>query len=181
METWKNVPGYEGYYEVSDLGRIRSVDRIVLVNSNGRTFERKLKGRILKQAFDGRGFYLQSNLARDGETKMVLVHRVVALAFLDNPNNLPEVNHKDEDKTNNYASNLEWCSHKYNNNYGTKKSAGKGEGNSQNKFSEEIIKEIKRLYKPRDPNFGNKALSKKYGISCPHISSIVHGKRWGWL
>lgn len=181
MEIWKPVPDYEGYYEVSDLGRIRSVDRTIMISLNGKTFARKLKGKILRQAFDGRNHYLQANLAKDGKQHMVLIHRIVASAFLENPLNLPEVNHKDENKANNCASNLEWCTHKYNNNYGAKKTSGNGENNPMNKFSEDVVKEIKRVYKPRDKSFGNKALSEKYGISQTHISAIIHGRRWGWL
>lgn len=181
MEKWKAVPDYEGYYEASSLGRIRSVSRTITVNLNGKQFSRRLKGKVLKQFYDGRGLYLQTILTKDGNARRFLVHRLVASTFLENPFGLAEVNHKDENKYNNCAENLEWCSHKYNNNYGSKKDSGKGEKNSQNKFSEETIREIKRLYKKRDPEFGTTALAKKYGISVPHVSAIIHGKRWGWL
>ena len=102
MEHWKPVVGYEEHYEVSDLGRIKSL-------KNG-------KERILKPKKTHCG-YLQVGLCKDGHRKYLLVHRLVAEAFIQNPNNLDTVNHKDEVKTNNVASNLEWMSMKDNINY----------------------------------------------------------------
>ena len=103
-EIWCPIKGYEGQYEVSDKGRVRSL--------------KFGKERILKPVSDKDG-YLQVGLWKNGENKMCKVHRLVAQAFIPNPQNLPEVNHKDEDKTNNFVHNLEWCDRKYNNNYGT--------------------------------------------------------------
>lgn len=103
-EIWKDVKDYEGLYQVSNLGRVRSLK-----------FE---KERILKPGINGRG-YFYVNLWKNGEYKQYRVHRLVAQAFLTNSNNLPEVNHRDEDKTNNKVENLEWCDRKYNHNYGT--------------------------------------------------------------
>ena len=104
METWKAIAGYEGIYEVSDLGRVKSL--------------KFGKERILKPGGDTHG-YLHVILCRDGHTKKLFVHRLVAEAFIQNPNNLATVNHKDEVKTNNTVSNLEWMSQKDNLNYGT--------------------------------------------------------------
>lgn len=100
--------GYEGKYEVSDLGRVRSLNYL-----------RKGKAKLLKQQLDKHG-YKRVRLYKDGKAKTLLVHRLVTIAFLPNPNNLPMVNHKDENKTNNNVDNLEWCTVSYNNNYGTK-------------------------------------------------------------
>lgn len=115
-EIWKSVKGYEGYYEVSSYGRVRSLDRMV-TRSDGK--KRLFKGKILKMCFCGSG-YLYVTLSKNGETNNKYPHRLVAETFLPNPNNLSEVNHKDENKTNNCAENLEWCSHLYNANYGTR-------------------------------------------------------------
>ena len=107
METWKSIAGYEGIYEVSDQGRVKSL--------------KYGKERILKPRKDSCG-YLQVNLCKDGQKKMSLVHRLVSEAFIPNPNNLETVNHKDEVKTNNVASNLEWMSRVDNKRYSANKS-----------------------------------------------------------
>ena len=115
MEEWRPSVGYEGLYEVSSMGRVRSVERIVW---NGRGY-RTVQEKILKPK-KAKGGYLQVHLNKDGKDKLYLVHRLVAIAFISNPDNLPQVNHKDENKENNCVSNLEWCSHEYNNNYGSR-------------------------------------------------------------
>lgn len=102
MEHWKPVVGYEEHYEVSDMGNVRSL--------------KFGKEKILKPG-EHNGGYLQVGLCKDGHRKYLLVHRLVAEAFIKNPNNLDTVNHKDEVKTNNVASNLEWMSMKDNINY----------------------------------------------------------------
>lgn len=113
----KSVKGYEGYYEVDQFGRVFSVDRVISVNDNGRQYNKPLKAKQMKQTVHTKG-YKTVSLTKDGKTKTVFVHRIVAEAFIPNPNNLPMVNHKDEDKTNNFADNLEWCTVSYNNTYG---------------------------------------------------------------
>lgn len=114
-EIWKDVKNYEGYYQVSNFGNVRSVDRIV-ISSNGKSYP--LKGKILKMEKGVNG-YLFRILCKNGKTENALIHRLVAEAFIQNLNNLPEVNHKDENKANNCVENLEWCSRLYNMRYGT--------------------------------------------------------------
>lgn len=114
-EIWKPIAGYEGSYEVSSLGRVRSLDRKVSLY-NGGSYIRKGALMVLRTNYDG---YLDVNLSKDGASRKRIVHRLVAEAFIENPDNLPEVNHKDEDKKNNSVENLEWCSREYNMNYGT--------------------------------------------------------------
>lgn len=114
-EFWKNIKDYENLYQGSNLGRVRSFDRWVKSKNGSLRF---CKGRILKPVINGRG-YLQVDLCKNGKVKKFLVHRLVAEAFLPNPDNLPEVNHKDENKQNNNVENLEWCDRTYNANYGT--------------------------------------------------------------
>lgn len=115
MEEWKTIPGYEGLYEVSSYGRVRSVDRYVKY-LNGMIHLHK--GKVLSPGIRSDG-YLQVSLCCNGKYKTISVHRLIAQTFLPNPDNLPMINHKDEDKTNNNVDNLEWCTAKYNSNYGT--------------------------------------------------------------
>ncbi len=114
----KPIKGYEGYYEVDQFGRVFSVTRTIFVEDGDRRYERTLKGMQMKQTMHDKGYKVVA-LTRDGKTKQKFVHRLVAEAFIDNPADLPMVNHKDEDKTNNFAENLEWCTAAYNNGYGT--------------------------------------------------------------
>lgn len=114
----KAVKGYEGYYEVDQFGRVYSVNRVISVNDNGRQYEKLLKAKQMKQTMHSKG-YKTVSLTKDGKTKGMFVHRIVAEAFIPNENDLPMVNHKDEDKTNNFVENLEWCTASYNRTYGS--------------------------------------------------------------
>ena len=117
MERWLPIPGFEGFYEVSDAGNVRSLDRVV-VGKDGKS--RRLKGGPMTLSNgNSAGNYLSVMLSKDGKQRRVLVHRAVAMAFVPNPEGLNEINHKDENGKNNDASNLEWCDRKYNNTYGS--------------------------------------------------------------
>lgn len=130
-EIWKPVLGYEGYYEVSNYGRVKRLETRVNSNRGGRAVREK----ILKQITTKFG-YLTVHLCVENKRDKKKIHRLVAEAFIPNPDNLPCVNHKDENKSNNFVfvkpdgtidpekSNLEWCSVEYNNNYGTHQERG---------------------------------------------------------
>ena len=102
-EIWKDIKGYEGLYQVSNLGNIKSIR----TNKN-LLFEENYKG------------YLRVSLCKNGKHKHYKVHRLVGIAFIPNEYNLPQINHKDENKHNNAIDNLEWCDNWYNNHYGSK-------------------------------------------------------------
>ena len=105
-----------GLYQVSNLGRVKSLNR---TSTHPKGYIAHYKEKILKQSFERNG-YVRVGLSRDGKVKLYYVHVLVAQAFIANPDNLPEVNHKDENKLNNKASNLEWCTHEYNSKHGTR-------------------------------------------------------------
>ena len=107
-EIWKDIEGYEGLYQVSNMGRVKSL-------GNNKTRKEK----ILKNSKGSIG-YLQVGLYKEGKVKYFRVHQLVASAFIPNPDNLPQVNHRNEDKTDNRVENLEWCNRSYNTNYGTR-------------------------------------------------------------
>ncbi|MBQ1581316.1 MAG: HNH endonuclease [Prevotella sp.] len=110
-EEWKPVAGYEGLYEVSNLGRVKSLN-----------YHHTGKEGLLKQNIEKTNPYPYAMvcLYKDGKCATPKVHKLVAMAFIPNPDNLPQVNHKDEDSLNNCVNNLEWCTAKYNANYGTR-------------------------------------------------------------
>lgn len=182
-EIWKDIPEYEGLYQVSNLGNVKSLDHI---KRNGKYDNKKClsKGKILKPAIQKDSGYIFVSLSKDGKTKGYRVHRLVALCFIDNPNNLRCVNHKDENKANNKIDNLEWCSYLYNNNYGTKKDrlklsqqkrAGKAvlqydlEGNFIKKWN--CMMNIERYYKI-------KGLVSGISACCKKKIKQSHGFRW---
>lgn len=113
IEIWKPIEGYEGHYEVSTYGRVRSVDRIIEQQRGTHLY----RGCIIKQYPNNKG-YMTVRLSMNSTKRTFTVHRLVASAFIDNPNNLPCINHKDETKSN-YVWNLEWCTQSYNLSYGT--------------------------------------------------------------
>lgn len=132
MEEWKDIEGFfKGYYQVSNMGRVRSLDREVISNKHGGT--RVLKGKIMKlseakgREVDG-SKYLLVNLRREGKNKVYQVHRLVAEAFLENKDDLPIVNHKDGNKSNNNVNNLEWCTYSHNNKHALENNLRKPRG-----------------------------------------------------
>ena len=113
VEIWRDIPEYEGLYQVSNMGQVKSLNRYVRGNSNSKMFK---KGILLKFSSDKDG-YLTVGLHKDKKQKLMKIHRLVALAFLENPENLPCINHKNEIKTDNRVENLEWCTYQYNATY----------------------------------------------------------------
>lgn len=111
-EIWKDVKGYEGLYQVSNLGRVKSLD--AYVNVGIKNVKKALrKGKYLKATVNRCGYFIVE-LSKNGTRKTTTIHRLVASAFIDNPHNKPCVNHIDGNKQNNYISNLEWCTHSEN-------------------------------------------------------------------
>ena len=112
-EIWRDIKGYENLYQISNLGRIKTKQK--KVNNRFKDIIREEK--IIKLSLNRNGYYIV-HLWKDGKSINKTVHRLVANAFIPNENKLPLINHKDENKKNNCVDNLEWCTYKYNSNYG---------------------------------------------------------------
>ena len=176
METWKDINGYEGYYQISNQGNVRSVDRFDGVHDR--------QGTIIKPILKQNG-YLQVGLRKHGTRKWIGVHRLVAIHFIENPNNKPQVNHIDGNKQNNIVENLEWVTVKENQDHavrmGYRSNMPKGEKHcNYGKYGENS-----RSAKPvirRDPETGEtklykaKILAKDEGFDVTSISKCCHGK-----
>ena len=115
MEEWRDVKGYEGLYQVSNEGRVKALERIVVYkNGSKHKYEEHIMENVVVQG------YCYVGLNSSNKQKRLRVHRLVAQAFIPNPSNLPEINHKNECTTDNNVENLEWCDRSYNINYGTR-------------------------------------------------------------
>ena len=165
MEHWKAISGYEGLYEVSDMGRVKSLN----YNHTGTE-------KILKPQNNTHG-YLLVDIYKDGQKKASLVHRLVAAAFIPNPNNLDTVNHKDEVKTNNTVTNLEWMSQKDNINYGTRnKRVSEARLNHQS-FSKRVQMFDKSTGELLATFPSTHEAERVTGIAQSHICACCNGKR----
>lgn len=155
-EIWKDIEGYEGLYQVSNLGRVKSL--------------KFGKEKILKPRDNGIG-YLKVILFKDGKGKHLYVHRLVAQAFIKNPENLPQINHKDENPENNFVENLEFCDAKYNSNYGTRNERIIKNRNGKNASKKVICVETNIIY------HSVREAQRQTGIQNSHITECCKGNR----
>lgn len=174
-EIWKDVQGYEGIYQVSNFGRVKSLPRKVLNwNSN-----RYLKETILTQSTTKCRDYPIIRLCKDGKIKYISVHRLVATTFIPNPNNLPMINHKDEVKTNNRVDNLEWCDHKYNVNYGTGIQRGAQSRGKAIEMIDSRTQKVVRVFHSAREAFSETGISyKSISSACHKIYKTAGGYIW---
>lgn len=160
LEVWKNIEGFNGFYQISNMGRVR--------NYRGRL-------RALSYTHDG---YVRIRLLHGGKDITCRVHRLVAKAFIPNPQNKETVNHIDGDKNNNKVTNLEWVdrSEQMNHAYqlGLKQSRS-GDKNANAKLTADQVREIRATYVWQSKEFGTVALAKKYGVTNRIIGLIVRG------
>ena len=163
-ELWKDVHGFEGLYMISNLGKIKSIDHYVKCN----TGKRLVKGRVLKACDRGNGYPFVT-LGKDGKQYNMSIHRMVAIAFVPNPQKYKEVNHIDENKSNFHVENLEWCDRNYNNNHGTR----------QNRVT---IKNSKKVIQMEGDKvlriwFSLSDIARELNFSIGNISSCCNGSR----
>lgn len=173
QEIWKPIViekngviyDYTGLYEVSNMGRVRSLD---MVDSNG--VKRSGKIRKCNSYSSGSNKYLQIGLTKNKETKSFYIHRLVATMFIPNPENLPEVNHRDENKLNNCVGNLEWCDRKHNCNYGTR-----SERRAEKMKGRRLKDEHKQKLKENHADFTGAKHPKAVKVICIEYPDIVFG------
>ena len=171
-EVWKDIEGFEGIYQVSNFGRVKSLDREI-TNLVGRTYS--VKGVVLRQTL--RNGYQRVILSLDGKATHVSVHRLVALAFVDNPENKEYVHHIDSDKMNNHMDNLEWATPlensrdaRINNLYIS------GSRSPDSKLEIEVIPNILDLY--FNKGLFQSEIGEKYNVSQSMISHVIRGESW---
>lgn len=176
-EEWRDIPGYEGYYQVSNRGRVRSIDRTTMAISSwdNKMIYRHYRGSIKKITLKSLG-YMQVTLAKEGLHKRELVHRIVALAFIDNPLNKPEINHIDGNKSNNEVDNLEWVTSSENQIHANNVlGCQAGENHPLSKFKNieipEIIKEYNTIKNYRK-------IANKYMVAPSTIRRIIIRKTY---
>lgn len=167
-EEWRDIEGYEGYYQVSNFGRVRKLDRYTLKTNRGVPYLQKYKGCIMKAQRMKNG-YLYLPLSKNGKYKGHYIHRLVAKAFAPGYREGLAVNHIDEDKMNNLPDNLEWVTYKENNSHGTRmERIGKKERKPvlQMTITGEVIKRFESISRA----------SMTTGIFMTNISAVCHGK-----
>lgn len=169
-EIWRPIKGYEGKYEVSNKGRVRSLTRYCMHFGYRKAL---IRGRLLIGHKDTSG-YIMVGLHNKGTIKNLLVHRLVAQAFIPNPHKYPIINHKDENKANNHVKNLEWCTQKYNVNYGTAKKRARSTLKINRTQGKTNIDKI--LMKT---HITKKALAKGLGISDTTLKRWINNSKNG--
>lgn len=172
-EFFKPVVGYEGYYEVSNLGNVYAIDRLVY-NSKGYYENRKRKKLTFLYTKHG---YVHVSLSKNNIKKRVSVHRIVASAFIPNPENKPQVNHLDLNKKNNKIDNLEWTTALENNRHAQYNKANCfGESHHKAKLSVEMVKEIRFII--NTGIYTNAEIARVYMVSAANIREAICGKTW---
>lgn len=166
MEIWKDVVGYETLYQVSNLGRVKSLDMKLPYKRHGNNCFRVRKGKILTPAIMKNG-YLRVEMSKDGTHKLNLVHRIVANAFIPNLNRYKEINHKNCDKCDNRVENLEWCDSSYNKKHALENKLYKTEKPILQLKNGVVIKEYKSAMECK----------RQTGFSPQNIGKVALGKR----
>lgn len=173
MEIWKDIIGYEGYYQVSSFGNVKSLDRLV----KHWTGSYKIQKGILLNPIKTKQGYIRTSFRLKGTRKFYFIHRLVCLMFIPNPENKPQVNHINGIKTDNRVENLEWCTDKENKIHSIEnnlKKMPKGEANTGSKLKNEDIIRIREL----NQYISQTEISKTYNVSQSLIHRIVKKKIW---
>lgn len=173
-EEWRPAVGYEGFYEVSNTGKVARIKGY------------HCRKRHIMSTFINNSGYVCTRLCKNHHNKTELVHRMVALAFIPNPNNYPQINHKDCCKTNNNVDDLEWCTGKYNSNYADhkeKQSISHIQNLDKNKLAKKVL-----CIETRECFLSTREIERKLGIShsqisacCKNKAKTCHGYHWEYI
>ena len=167
-EIWKDILGYKGHYQASNLGRIKSLKN------------RKNNGILSDKSGDAR--YLGTMLCKDGIRIRYSIHRLIAETFIPNPENKSQINHKDGNRYNNFVGNLEWVTASENGKHAYRNGLAKtikGEKHVNSKLKNDDVILIRKLYNMK--LFKMETIAHLFNISTGHLNDIVHYRRWGWL
>ena len=188
-EIWKDIKGYEGLYKVSSRGRVKRLRRAYRAKSRGEGYHTRIDNDLIMSTGDNGKGYKVICLRKNGEKKQKYVHRLVAKAFIANPENKDQINHKDCDKSNNHVSNLEWstinenmkhasengllvCS-EYQKKQISKANTGSGHGLSRLRESDILI--IRNM---RSKGMTYQRIADRFDVNRATIGCIIRGKTW---
>lgn len=174
-EIWKPIKGYEGLYEVSNLGRVKRLPYKTVGRTIGRRkeFIRHSNGGVLKGTICKNGYW-RVTLTKNAKNRYYHIHRLVATAFIPNPNNFPFINHRDQIRTNNLVDNLEWCTCKYNNSYGDAIERARVTRNAKNDYPVKMLSKTGEYIKTF-PSIRDAA--KEFGVAWETIRRAIRKER----
>lgn len=178
LEIWKDIEGHEGQYQISNLGNVKSltIRKEIVRKATGTKYTQTFQGRTLIPQPNSKGYMRVCLIG-----KSIFVHRLVALHFIGNPDNLPIVNHKDGNPLNNVVGNLEWVTYSENIKHAYREGHAvsvKGEDRRDSKLTEEEVRWILTNYVKGSKEFGRKPLARKFGVSHQNIKNIIDRKKW---
>jgi hypothetical protein len=171
-EVWKDIVGYEGSYQISNKGRVKSLKRIIY-RSDG---VKQSYGGLLKTQYKSKRGYMISSLCKNGKSQKSKIHRLIAIHFIPNPDNKPKINHIDGNKLNNNLDNLEWCTDMENSQHAWKTGLidNKGSKNGMSKLTKSEVLNIRNL----KGKITYREIAEKHNISNANAWLIANKKRW---
>lgn len=174
-EIWKDIEGYEGLYQVSSMGRVRGLKRFSYRKDGSRPYPRAVKIKAIQKSISG---YSMVQLWKNGKSKFCTAHRLVALAFIPNPKNLPQVNHKDLNKENNCVSNLEWIDGNGNMKHAKEHGRIKGSPGGKHYLAKLTAENVHHI---RRKEMSHCEYARLYKVDPSTVHNVCSGKTWKHL
>lgn len=178
-EIWKDIPNFEGFYQASDMGRIRSLDRNIHKKVKEKIFDTSRSGRVFRLRYKKSRRYISIRLSKNGKTNSYALHRLIAITFISNPDNFPQVNHINGIKSDNRAENLSWTNNSENVKHAISMGLNKsvvGENHGSSIFKNEDVLEIRELYSTG--NYSYREIAEKFKVKTGRIFEIIKRKTW---